>query len=259
MKLYTILSFAFLVFVIGCKNSTPTTPLQTGDLQGTVGLYDSHGNEVPDRSGVTALAEGTSLSGISDTAGNWVIHNLPTQTYSISFSKNGYGTVKNTSYSYIGGGTVSYGARVYLYQPVGFTIVLDSVSATSDTSDYQHFGYLSGHISGASADSAIVQAYVFFGVTPIITYGDTTTWLGGLLWNNSRPIPLIRKGNDFYFTSTNWEACGPNGWIKSGTTIYLQGFATSTKYSPRYYDVITGKWIYPNPPPSSNILSAKIP
>jgi hypothetical protein len=264
MKNLTILSFAFLAFVFGCKSSTPTTPLQTGDLTGTVGLYDSHGKEVTDRTGVTIQAEGTTFSGVSDAAGNWVIHDLPTQTYSISFSKNGYGTVKNTSFSYIGGGTVSYGSRVNLYQPVAYTIILDSASASTDSLNYNNFaynnfGYVSGHITGASADSAIIQAYVFFGTTPTITFGDTSTWLGGMLWNNSRPIPLVKKGNDFYFTSKNWEVCGPNGWVQSGKKVYLQGFATTTKYSPAYFDVITGKWIYPNPPPSSNILSVKIP
>jgi hypothetical protein len=260
MKLLIFFSFLFLISVFGCKNSQPTTPLQTGDLKGTVGLIDLHGNEISDRSGVFVQVEGTGFSALSDSAGNWIIHNLPTQTYSVSFSKTNYGTVRNTSFSYIGGGTVSYGARVYLYQPVNFTITLDSVSAVFDSPDHwNNYGYLSGHISGAVLDSAIVQAYVFFGTSPNITFGDTSTWFGGLLWDNSRPIPLIKKGKDFFFETKNWEICGPEGWQKSGMTIYLQGFAMTMKYSPKYYDVMTDKWIYPNPPPSSNIMSVKIP
>src|SRR6266542_3964857 len=100
MKIYSILSFAFLAFVFGCKNSQPSASLPTGDLKGTVSLIDSHGREVADRSGVLIQAEGTSFQTISDNAVNWIIHDLPTQTYSISFSKSGYGTLKNTSYTY---------------------------------------------------------------------------------------------------------------------------------------------------------------
>jgi hypothetical protein len=260
MKIQAILSFTFIAFVFGCQNSTPATSQDvTGELKGTVGLYDAHGMEISNRSGVFVQAEGTNFSTISDSAGNWIIQDLPTQTYSISFSKSGFGTVKNTSFSFIGGGTVSYGNRVYLYQPLTVTITLDSVSATTDSLSYDNFGYLSGHISGASADSAIIQAYVLFGTSSAIVFGDTTTYLGGLLWDNSRPIPLRKKGDDFYFETRNWEVCGPHGWVKSGLPVYLQAFAITTKYSPKYYNVITDKWIYPNPVPSSNVVVVKIP
>src|SRR5256885_16188600 len=102
MKIQAILSFAFLVFLFGCKNSTPAASQEvTGELKGTVGLYNAHGMEISDRSGVLIQAEGTNFSAISDSAGNWSIHDLPSQTYSISFSKNGFGTVKNTSFPFL--------------------------------------------------------------------------------------------------------------------------------------------------------------
>jgi hypothetical protein len=259
MKIQIFLSFAFLALIYGCQNS-PTTILQTGDLKGTVGLIDAHGNEVGNRGGVLVKVEGTSLSGVSDSSGNWVIRNLTVQTYSISFSKPGYGTFKNTSFSYLGGDSISFGPRAYLYQPVNFTIVLDSISANLDsTRQYDNYGYLSGHISGADEDSSTVEAIVLFGASPNIVFGDTTTYLGGLLWNNSRPISLKKKGSDFIFESKNWGVCAPDGCLKSGGKIYFQGFALSTKYAPRYFDTQTGKWVYPNPPAVSNILSITIP
>jgi hypothetical protein len=126
MKIQAIASFAFLALVFGCKTSTTTSPEVTGDLKGTVSLYDSHFNLVSDKSGVLVQAEGTSFSGISDTGGNWIIHDLPTRTYSLSFSKSGYGTMKNTSFSFVGGGTVLYDGlngnnQMTLSQPVTFT------------------------------------------------------------------------------------------------------------------------------------------
>lgn len=261
MKIQTLLSLAFIVVMFGCKNSAPVTPQgATGDLKGTVGLYDSHGNQLADKSGVMVQAEGTSLSAISDTAGNWIIQNLPTQTYTISFSKSGYGTVKNTSFPFIGGGTVLYGNRVYLYQPVTFTISLDSVSAVSDTSDtYYHYGYLAGHISGAElADSSIIQAYVIYGLSPNLDLHDTSTYLGGLLFNNER-LTLHKRGSNLVFQSSDWEICAGKGWAKSGMKVYMQALAGTSQYSPSYYDIKTDKWIDPNPLPSSNVVMVKIP
>lgn len=260
MNIRIIFPLFLLALVFGCKNSTTMAPFITGELKGTVGLYDSHGNEVADKSGVLVQVEGSNFSAISDAAGNWNINDLPSQTYTLTFSKSSYGTVKNTSFSFLGGGTVSYGSRVYLYKPVEFKIILDSVSAVSSASaQYDNFGFVAGHISGAFlADSTIIQAYVLFGTSPTITLGDTSTYTGGLLFNNERHA-LHKKGSDLVFQDKNWESCGPDGWAKSGMTVYLQAFGITNEYSPKYYDVKTDKWIYPNPVPSSPVVSVIIP
>lgn len=251
----------FFAAMIGCKSTSTNAPQgATGNLQGTVGLYDAHGKLIADKSGVLIQAEGTSFSALSDTGGNWNIPNLPAQKYSISFSKSGYGTVKNTSYNFAGGDTVLYGSRVYLYQPIAFSIVIDSVSAVSDTThQIDNYGYIRGHIEGADlADSTIIQAYVFFGRTPTINIGDTSTYIAGLLWNNARPIPLTKRGSLLTFEGYNWEACEPNGWAKKDLTVYLKAFALTSYYSPRYYDSVASKWIYPNPPPASAVKTIVI-
>jgi hypothetical protein len=261
MKILAVLSLAFLFIGVGCKSSAPnSTQVVTGDLTGNVGLYDSHGNEIFDRRNVLVQVEGTSLSAISDSVGNWVIHDLPTQTYIIAFSKTGYGTLKNTSFSFIGGGSVSYGNRVYLYQPLNFSISLDSLSTIYETTgNYNNSGYLSGHISGAwLSDSTIIQAYVLIGSTANIAFGDTSTYFGGLLFNNDR-LTLHKSGSDLVFNASDWEVCGPAGWVQHGVKVYLQAFATISNYSPRYYDIVAAKWVYPNPPQSSKIIAVTIP
>ncbi|HET9137617.1 MAG TPA: carboxypeptidase-like regulatory domain-containing protein, partial [Candidatus Kapabacteria bacterium] len=135
MKIRLLFLFA-AVAISGCNTASTNSPqsASTGELKGIVGLYDTHGNKITDRSGVVVKAEGTSITATSDASGHWVLHDLPTQTYELTFSKDGYSTMKNTSYSFVGGGTVLYRDTVYLCQPVDFTITLDSASITYNTS-----------------------------------------------------------------------------------------------------------------------------
>ncbi|MDP4221188.1 MAG: carboxypeptidase-like regulatory domain-containing protein [Bacteroidota bacterium] len=269
MKLHAILSFALLALVYGCKSSTTNAPQDvTGDLKGTVGLVDSHGNQVADKSGVLVTAEGTTLSATSDADGNWIIHNLPTQTYTIAFSKAGYGTKKNTSFSFVGGGTVAFGDRMTLYQPLGFTVTLDSATPPEkpvyDASGtlLSKSGVLYGHISGATlADSNLIKCLVFMGTSSTIDTQDTSSYVAGFsLADNGYFHFLTRSGSDLKFMLATWQDCGPKGWMKSGMKIYMQALATTSFYTGApYFDIQTGKYIYSDPIPASNVLSVDVP
>jgi hypothetical protein len=256
MKLFTIISLAFLAFVLGCKTTT-TTPEVTGDLRGTVGLFDSHGNLVADKSGVRIEAEGTSHSAISDSLGNWTIHDLPTRTYSVSFSKEGYGTMKNTSFSFVGGGVVVYNQNspTYLLQPASYMIVLDSVlSPAPKIKD----GYVYGHLENVDlGDSLNIEIDVH-----ISKSSDLTNVQGNVGFSSNSPFGrLTKKGNALVFRYTSiWGI--PD--IHSGETLYFRasGFIynpnTQDIIYPTYIDWSTGKTIVVNPAIVSNVLSSTV-
>src|SRR2546421_435380 len=118
----TVASLAVSLFLFGCKvQEIVNSSGQTGDLTGRVKLSSANGYS-PDFGGVTIAVEGTSFSATSDSAGYWTIKDLPSGTYSVSFSKPSFDTWKNTAYQFVGGsvswiGPYGNGSAVLLSQP----------------------------------------------------------------------------------------------------------------------------------------------
>ncbi|MDP4231264.1 MAG: carboxypeptidase-like regulatory domain-containing protein [Bacteroidota bacterium] len=270
MKILLVLPLVLLAFALGCnKTTTIVAPEVVGDLKGTVYLSDAHGGDVQDKSGVYVLAEGTSISAVSDTGGNWILHDLPSRTYVLSFSKAGYGTMKNTSFSFLAGGTVPYDLSgnhsMWLSQPVAYSIVIDSVRPPDGKNVYDQNGKLvsgkpgsiKGHfINQSMQDSARLEVLLFIGNSPNIDMGDPSTYLIHLDILESYTGRVTRVGNQLMFEYANWLDNGPVRWLKSGDVVYAKAYSPS--FDTWYYDVVSGKRIYSNPIPTSS-LSGIVP
>src|ERR1043165_9958033 len=123
MKIFLL--FLLLLVAAGCSDSNNATTETTGggvgssgDFLGNLRLYDHRGRPMVDRSGAKVQLEGTSFSAITDKNGDWVIHNVPTRTYAISFSKENFSTRRNPSYTFVGGEPVRYrDPDTYNYSP----------------------------------------------------------------------------------------------------------------------------------------------
>ncbi len=264
MKITSIVTVGLVIFIFGCKSTTPTSVQKTsGLLSGTVALIDINGNSFADKSGVLIQPEGYSQSALSDSNGNWSINGLSSHTYNLVFSKTGYGTMKH-SITYIGEDTIRYPTTVYLFQELTCNVILDSVSVVFDSifSFTKKEGYESGRVTNISlTDSTNLKVIVYFGYSPNIILGDTTTYIGGSLFQNPSPAgyPLTKQGSDLKFRYDNWEICGPNGWMQHGKTVYVQAFVIRKSGEPVITDVATGKWQYVNKIPKSNVVSVVIP
>jgi len=267
-----ILILTLLVAVLtGCTDETLISPQLMGKLKGTVVLYDTHGNRVADRSDVLIHPEGSIYSTRTDANGNWTFDNIPTQTYSLEFSKSGYTTIKNTSYSFVGGGTVIYPDTVYLSQLVPYTVVIDSVIAVYNDPPYnfnEDLGYIRGHISGADlADTNSMIVDVLISTLPAPEGFDHNTIIGGFRIEKHSPsedVSLTREGSDIIFRAKNWQICGPNGWIQHSRKVYLRARAVNfnllNQYGTQtYLDVNSGKWIEPDTGRLSNVVEVVIP
>ncbi len=116
-----ILSFLFLLFALaGCSDSNNSTVSNsddglTGDLIGKIALVDHNGKPIVNNSGALVQIDGTSYSAVTDSNGDWTIHNLPSRTYSLSISKDGFVTFRDFSYAFLGGGTTRYFYRYFYY------------------------------------------------------------------------------------------------------------------------------------------------
>lgn len=143
MKTPILLIVLATIFLSSCKDNTVATGDKIGNLEGQVDyLYNIDNAKLSDRSGITVSAEGTAFSGVTDSAGYWKIKDLPEGTYSINFSKPGFDTYKNTSFQFVGGGTLWFG-RIAMGQPPAYTVTIDSIQEKN-------------HLNGRRVDSIIV-------------------------------------------------------------------------------------------------------
>jgi len=105
MKIQLVIAALAVFSWVGCTDSSTNNSSSsnlTGDLTGGITLTDYRDQYKSDKSGVLVQLDCTSFSAITDTAGLWIIHNLPSKTYSLTFSKEGCSTWKDESYSFLG-------------------------------------------------------------------------------------------------------------------------------------------------------------
>ena len=120
----------FLIVVISqllysCGGSVGSTgisnvaeqPLPTAIIQGSVVLYNEEGGIVSNASGVTVSIDSTTYTTTTDSAGVYVLKNVPQEEYTITYSKSGYSTYKNINVSIVSGkASITY-PPVSLYAP----------------------------------------------------------------------------------------------------------------------------------------------
>lgn len=223
-----------------------TGPNLTGNWVGFLGLVDSKGNTASDFSGITVtvsnpstlstLSLSSSKTAVTNSAGKFVIQNLETGTYTLTFSKSGYGTVTYYNQPYTGGGDIVYSAvpgyivRTYLSEPGGYTITAASISSVYAT------GLMLNMQTSLTSSSFgnIRYARIFIGTSSqvsssnyLATYVASTTSISGNTMSFScyfsNAIPQSQMYAIVY-------PCGPG---------YVDGFITGY-----YFDPTTGKNIF---------------
>ena len=101
-KLCLIYCLAFL-WLSGCtKKETQNMDIK-GDLTGKVKTFLEYGLAVNDYANIAVTLTGSDIPMVyTDTAGNYTLKNIPLGNYSLSFSKEGYGTYLISNFLFIG-------------------------------------------------------------------------------------------------------------------------------------------------------------
>ncbi|HET9137151.1 MAG TPA: hypothetical protein VFO76_10970, partial [Candidatus Kapabacteria bacterium] len=110
------------------------------------------------------------------------------------------------------------------------------------------------------ADTIVVGVVIRFGLSENLD----STYLGTSYLHyaiNSPGATFTKNGSDIIFAYDNFAVCASEfSWMQHGTIIYLKAYGSMfNAYYNRYYDVLSDKWISPNPLPMSNTLSVVIP
>jgi hypothetical protein len=115
----------FLLFM-GCSKEEHVS--LSGNIVGFVNLIDENGNNVNDKSGVTASIDQLNRSAISDLNGRFELNGIPAGTYNITCNKEKYGTTTIYSYQFIGGNIPSIIYERTLYEiPKTEVLSLDAI------------------------------------------------------------------------------------------------------------------------------------
>lgn len=247
-----LLLLCITIFTAACGSSDTATSTSGGDiplgeLKGKIVLYDSLGKILSDASGATVQLEGTSFSATTDANGIWSIKDLPSRTYSITFTKSDFHTMKNTSYQFLGGG-ISYYGETPLQQQLRFTGTLDGFVFQPGTGQ----GALYYDFSATAPDSVLIEARIFFSRTPAIDPSDSNSyqtyiieypWFGSSSHSRNRPLYVT----DFI------------PFFKSGDTVYVKMFFGFRASLNQYFDVSTLKTTIVGFGTPSNTLSNIFP
>jgi hypothetical protein len=90
-KHFCLLAFAFaLAACVGCSEDITDTVSDVGSVRGYFFLGDEFGARKKEHSGITVSLEGTNYSTVTDSLGDWVLVDIPTGSYTVRFSKEGY-------------------------------------------------------------------------------------------------------------------------------------------------------------------------
>ncbi len=244
---------------IGCSDSNTATNSSgtdvTGDLAGKVRSYNYLGRFNTDNSGILVQCEGTPYSTLSDSAGNWIIHNLPTRTYSISFSKPDFYTWKTTSYTFVGGGIVRYkDANGKDYAQIGelprFKLFLDGITMPHGNV----YGNIYAHTSNDAPDSVSLGLYILVGTNPNLNINDKSSYT---ILQPYYPFNSVAQIDTNMSITLPFTTAFFKGYT-SGVTLYFKLYPSITSDS--YYDARTDTYIpvgYSTE--GSNVLSAVMP
>jgi hypothetical protein len=243
MKIQLLCILAIVSLLSSCKGPEgPAGPALTGDLVGYAYLYDVNGYRSADNSGITVAVEGTSISAVSTSDGRWVLSSLTTGTYTIVFSKGGYGTRKSVGIQFVGGGQANGGSWA-LYQIPAYTVT--GLSATRSTGYVNIAGTLAGTLPTGSR-----YPRLFVGTSSTVSSDPNNNIFSYSMYVSSTSTTLSASISTQYFNSYG---------IYAGQTVYMVAYAESY-YSGAYVDLSTGGLYYPglNPTPS-NVVSVVVP
>ncbi len=230
-------------FLPGCEGEDgPAGPSLTGQLIGYAYLYDLAAVRATDQSGITVVAEGTSVTATTASDGRWVLSGLPTGTYTIAFSKPGYGSPKRISFQFVGGGQTSFGSMA-LFQLPGFTIGTLTATVASGVVNIR------GTVTGSLPDAYRVVR-IFIGTTASVS-SDPSNYAFTML--------TAASDTGTIFTTSATSQIFANYGFTVGQTAYIVAYPEAISSS-AYLDLSTGKYNYPNLNPiPSTVVSAVVP
>jgi hypothetical protein len=246
-----------LLFVVGCAVEPKIPAGPSGNVSGTAILYDSFGKMLPSSAGITVsvTASGISKSVSTNDSGKWTLAGLPRGIYTLTFTKEGFGTMKVFDFHTEGKDTISREE-------------VDMTEPSFDRINFQRFT-----ISESSLDS--IASYNIIGAMqmPFLQMRSVVLCISAdsaALADDPNSAPVLLSfsiagsGYDggFNWSSTNSSAANNNSFAhgsKLYATVCIYGEGPDGEYLSNYFDPESGRQSFTALGRHSQILSAVMP
>lgn len=241
-SLLLLLLLLTIAILNGCSSSGTNETAPSKNIYGNIALLDWDYSALP-RGGALVTVDGTSFSATSDSKGDWSIFSIPGRTYSFTFSKAGFETIKRESVD-ITNGTDQF-SRLTLARAPDALVILDAVLFSPNPPNPQlHQTFtLYGHYPTVQGQNIrIVLSY-----TPDINIHDTSTYF---YYSDGFTGDQTSFGDSAAFTLTINQP--QNNVFATRDTIYVSAFVTGVTQS--YFESKTGKYYFIGFGPRSNTL-----
>jgi hypothetical protein len=124
-----------------------------GRWQGWATVSD-YSTLTPDQSGIAVHVDSTPYMALTDSSGHWVIDSLPTGTYDLTFTKEGYNAVSVYGVPFVGGGSAYFSLSPNISLTRTPTVAITELKLNSWVDSLY---YISGRLSvPASGMSAVI-------------------------------------------------------------------------------------------------------
>ena len=233
MNKIPLLAFFLAFFAVSCKkDNTPFPVITTGNMTGNVALYDERSNRLPSSEGMTVSIDGTGFSTTTLSNGNFSFSNVPNDLYTLTFSKQGFGTYKLIGYPHTATGSSTS------------VIPGKSLGQLSTTTVEGHFTFTYGdsvrvgaNINPAATGSERRGYRIFFGENSTVSKDN---------YKFFTPVYSTANTPSVTFAKDQFTAKG----FAPGSTVYFRFYGDSF-FSNEYLDESTGKTVFPNLNPNS--------
>jgi hypothetical protein len=203
------------------------------------------GQVLQDRSGVNVQVRGTDISTLTDSNGAWELNGLPTRTYDITFSKEGFGEYKDFAFPFVAGGINKYRLNIILSKIPNCVPVMDSVFSTENRIK------IYSHLPCATPETDAYVAY-YFGRTPDVSSAPGTHFFVRVAGGTGD------QRLEGQLVSSFWRDNGPFVGLTKADTIYVIAYALGANHGT--IDPLTREVIFASISPiASNVLSFQWP
>ncbi|WP_299437127.1 carboxypeptidase-like regulatory domain-containing protein [uncultured Aquimarina sp.] len=243
MKKRSILFFAFsLSLLISCSSDDNTVLIPSADIIGTVELYDDDQNIV-DNTNMTVSIEGTSplITATTDLNGNYSLKNVPFDTYTLVYEKEGFGTYKRFDIEHNDTGEFTLIPEQLKLGQISNSVITESTAVINGN-------FIVLTVTRPDTENLLVKRMRIFYHKSEDVSNEIYTEFSPIIGTTGNPANLTFS--IAFFTSLGFES-GETLWFK----VYGDNFYTNS-----YQDPDLGITVFPNVNPiTTDAISIVLP
>ena len=228
-----------------------------GNITGTVLLYTNEGAVSADNSAVTVSIDNNNVSTKTGADGKWTLDSIPSGTYDITYSKEGYGSGKLMGVNH----TATNHATTLISHARSLNQISNIAVTAIQTAFFDANSNIASLIQSGIAPNGVHIEPVFVNTSatlkPIRLFFSDNAGVSAANYSATEKERFSGKGNEMtdYNHSIAWFV---SRGFKPGQTIYVKAYGDGFA-DDEYDDPITGLTVFPSLAAASAVSSFVLP